>query len=129
MTGNPQVFSSLVPSRSLMFSGADTAARLRSFSSDGTLLPLKVDIADSGHKVTTSLAMEIISEPFDLLGFYTNEGKILCFKPGPVTGTLGLGPEVMTDGEGLSPQLPLYPLREQAKDVEAKYRRLFLTLA
>lgn len=91
--------------------------------------PLKVDIADSSHKLTTSLAMEIISEPFDLLGFFTNERKILCFKPRPVTGTPGLGPEVMTDGEGLSPQLPLYPLREQAKDVEAKYRRLFLTLA
>lgn len=112
-----------------MFAGADKAARLRSFSSEGTLCPLKVDIADGSHKVTTSLAMEIISEPFDLLGFYTNEGKILCFKPRSVTGTPGLGPEVMTDGEGLSPQLPLYPLREQAKDVVAKYRRLFLTLA
>lgn len=53
-----------------------------------------------GHKVSTSLAMEIILEPFDLLGFYTNEGKILWFKPLVVTGTLGLGPEVMTDGEG-----------------------------
>lgn len=112
-----------------MFAGADKAARLRSFSSEGTLHPLEVDIADGSHKVTTSLAMEIISEPFDLLGFYTNEGKILCFKPRSVTGTPGLGPEVMTDGEGLSPQLPLYPLREQAKDVVAKYRRLFLTLA
>lgn len=73
--------------------------------------------------------MEIVSEPFDPFGFYTNEGKILCFKPQSVTGTPGRGPEVMTDGVGLSPQLPLYPLREQAKDVEAKYRRLFLTLA
>lgn len=76
--------------------------------------PLKVHVVDGSHKVSTSLAMEIISEPLDLLGFYTNEGKILWFKPLLVTGTLGRGPEVMTDGEGLSPQLPLYPPREHS---------------
>lgn len=38
-------------------------------------------IVDYSHKVSTSLAMQIILEPFDLLGFYTNEGKILWFKP------------------------------------------------
>lgn len=89
---------------------ADETASERNQSSEST----KVHIVDGSHKVSTSLAMEIISEPFDLLGFYTNEGKILWFKPLLVTGTLGPGPEVMTDGEGLSPQLPLYPLREHS---------------
>lgn len=52
------------------------------------------------HKACTSLAVEIILEPFDLLGFYENEGKILLFKPLSVTGTRGLGPAVVTDWLG-----------------------------
>lgn len=91
------------------------------------LLLHTLQIVDYSHKVSTSLAMQIILGPFDLLGFYTNEGKILWFKPlsdrisGPWASSYDWW-------RGLSPQLPLYPLREQAKDAEAKYRRLFLTL-
>lgn len=39
------------------------------------VLTLSVQIVDYSHKVSTSLAMQIILEPFDLLGFYTNEGE------------------------------------------------------
>lgn len=46
-----------------------------------SVLPLPVKIVDFSHKVSTSLAMQIIFGPFDPLGFCTDEGKILGRKP------------------------------------------------
>lgn len=62
---------------------------------------------DYSHKASASLAVEIILEPFDLLGFYANEGKILLFNPLLMTGTLGLGPAVMIDGWVVSSAAPV----------------------
>lgn len=66
-----------------------------------------VHTVDHSHKASASLAVEIILDPFDLLGFYANEGKILLFNPLLVTGTLGLGPAVMTDGWVVSSAAPV----------------------
>lgn len=62
---------------------------------------------DHSHKASASLAVEIILEPFDLFGFYANEGKILLFNPLLMTGTLGLGPAVMIDGWVVSSAAPV----------------------
>lgn len=62
---------------------------------------------DHSHKASTSLAVETILGPFDLLGFYANEGKILLFKPLSVTGTLGFGAAVVTDGWVVSSAAPV----------------------
>lgn len=59
------------------------------------------------HKTSVSSAVETILEPFDLLGFNANEGKILLFKPLLVTGTLGLGPAVVSDGWVVSSAAPV----------------------